>query len=205
MPLCRNGLRRIRQLGRVLLGCSSNLSSPPSRKCARSSRVFTRIRCRRVLIRLNRSFQNFFRRVKKNEDTRVPEIQRAQPFQQSGIHAHGIPGARPTMWLSPRLATSRLRCTVGCRRKHGTLFLKQVCGSWYACFSCTVAPQVFPQSTQEIGVDVGLDSFAVLSDGTPIENPRWYRKRRKQNYAEHSVVLLDVGKDRSVAAKQSPC
>src|SRR5712671_5393238 len=30
-------------------------------------------------------------------------------------------------------------------------------------------------------------------------------EKRKQNYAKHSVVLLDVKKDRSVAAKQSPC
>jgi len=30
-------------------------------------------------------------------------------------------------------------------------------------------------------------------------------EKRKPNYAKHSVVLLDVGKDPSVAAKQSPC
>src|SRR5260370_42347348 len=30
-------------------------------------------------------------------------------------------------------------------------------------------------------------------------------EKRKQNYAKHSVVLLEVRKDPSVAAKQSPC
>jgi len=30
-------------------------------------------------------------------------------------------------------------------------------------------------------------------------------EKRKPNYAKHSVVWLDVGKDPSVAAKQSPC
>src|SRR6266481_6602031 len=37
----------------------------------------------------------FLSSSQEKRDTRVPEIQRAQPFQQSGIHAHGIPGARP--------------------------------------------------------------------------------------------------------------
>jgi len=58
---------------------------------------------------------------------------------------------------------------------HGTLFLKQVCGAWYACFSCKSEAAPLPQSDKAIGIDVGLGSFAVLSDGTKIENPRFYR------------------------------
>jgi putative transposase len=48
-----------------------------------------------VLIRLNRSFSELLSSRQEPRDTGVPEIQRAQPFQQSGIHAHSIPGARP--------------------------------------------------------------------------------------------------------------
>src|SRR5256884_7651570 len=81
--------------------------------------------------------------------------------------------------------------------KHGTLFLKQICGSWYACFSCAVAPQVLPPSTEEIGVDVGLESFAVLSDGTPIKNPRWYRKAQARlRQAQRRVARRKKGSER---------
>ena len=44
------------------------------------------------------------------------------------------------------------------------------------CFSveCEAQPQLPPSAT-EIGIDVGLNNFAVLSDGAEIENPRHYR------------------------------
>src|SRR5438132_13347026 len=47
-----------------------------------------------VLIRL-KLIPEFLSWRQEKRVTRVPEIQRAQPFQQSGIHAHRIPGARP--------------------------------------------------------------------------------------------------------------
>jgi len=34
----------------------------------------------------------------------------------------------------------------------------------------------WPASDKAIGIDVGLESFAVLSDGTEIDNPRYYRQ-----------------------------
>jgi putative transposase len=49
-------------------------------------------------------------------------------------------------------------------------------GKWYACISCeTVAKELAP-TEQFIGVDVGLASFATLSNGEQIENPRFYRR-----------------------------
>jgi transposase len=32
---------------------------------------------------------------------------------------------------------------------------------------------IFHPSEEEIGIDLGINSFAVLSDGTSIENPRY--------------------------------
>ena len=38
--------------------------------------------------------------------------------------------------------------------------------------------EVQPTQTSlfEVGIDVGLRDFAILSDGTKIENPKWFRK-----------------------------
>lgn len=49
-------------------------------------------------------------------------------------------------------------------------------GKWYACFSCETEAQPLPPTEQIIGVDVGLLSFATLSNGEQIDNPRFYRK-----------------------------
>ncbi len=36
-----------------------------------------------------------------------------------------------------------------------------------------------PSSDKEVGIDIGLKIFAYLSDGTTIENPRFYRQEEK--------------------------
>jgi putative transposase len=49
-------------------------------------------------------------------------------------------------------------------------------GKWYACISCETEAHPLELTEQIIGVDVGLLNFATLSDGSQIENPRFYRK-----------------------------
>ena len=65
-----------------------------------------------------------------------------------------------------------------------------------------------------MGIDVGLNSFAVLSDGTDIENPRWYRagqaklrvaqrrvarrKNKRSNRRRKAVLLLQRAHARTI-------
>jgi putative transposase len=49
-------------------------------------------------------------------------------------------------------------------------------GKWYACCSCEVEAEPLPPTDAMVGVDVGLVSFATLSTGDEIENPRFYRR-----------------------------
>ena len=149
-----------------------------------------------VLIRLNRSFQNFFRRVKKNETPGFPRFKGRNRFSSLVFTPAAFQVQGRHVAIS-KVGNIKIKMHRRLPEKHGTLFLKQVCGSWYACFSCAVAPQVLPPSTEEIGVDVGLDSFAVLSDGTPIKNPRWYRKAQaKLRRAQRRVARRKKGSAR---------
>jgi putative transposase len=61
-----------------------------------------------------------------------------------------------------------------------TLTLKQESGRWYACFSCIVNSEPLPQNDSVVGIDVGLESFAVTSDGEIVDNPRWFRAAQKK-------------------------
>ncbi len=62
-----------------------------------------------------------------------------------------------------------------------TLTVKRLpSGKWYACFSCIVKAQPREKPFEDVGIDVGLHSYAVLSDGTRIENPRLYRASEKR-------------------------
>ena len=49
-------------------------------------------------------------------------------------------------------------------------------GKWYVSFSCAVKAKPLPPTDAVVGVDVGLASFATLSHGEEIENPRFYRR-----------------------------
>lgn len=49
-------------------------------------------------------------------------------------------------------------------------------GKWYASFSCEVAATPLPPTGEVVGVDVGLTSFATLSNGEETPNPRFYRR-----------------------------
>jgi putative transposase len=52
-------------------------------------------------------------------------------------------------------------------------------GKWYACFSVEYDPTPAPQKESVVGIDVGLESFATLSNGEKIENPRFFRTDEK--------------------------
>ena len=62
-----------------------------------------------------------------------------------------------------------------------TLTVKRMpSGKWYAVFSCVVEAEPREKPRWDVGIDVGLNRFAVLSDGGQIMNPRLYRNSEKR-------------------------
>ena len=53
-------------------------------------------------------------------------------------------------------------------------------GNWYACFACEVEAETMPFNDRAIGVDVGLERFATLSNGEKVSNPRFFRQDEKE-------------------------
>jgi len=49
-------------------------------------------------------------------------------------------------------------------------------GNWFASFSCEVAECPLPPNDRAVGIDLGLTTFAVLSDGNEIERQRWMKR-----------------------------
>jgi putative transposase len=57
-----------------------------------------------------------------------------------------------------------------------TVTISREADGWYACFSCADVPiQPLPATSHETGIDLGLEAFATLSDGTRIFRPGCYR------------------------------
>jgi putative transposase len=69
-------------------------------------------------------------------------------------------------------------------------------GKWYVSFSVEREPERLPELSTQVGMDVGLKTFATLSDGTEIENPRFIRSDEK--------ALAQVQRKQSQLAKGTP-
>lgn len=149
-----------------------------------------------VLIRLNRSFQSFFRRVKNGETPGFPRFKGRNRFNSLVFTPAAFKVEGSHVKLS-KVGNVKIKLHRQLPEKVGTLFLKQICGAWYACFSCEVEPQPLPETDAAVGIDVGLESFAVLSDGTTIQNPRWYRNAQaKLRRAQRRVARRKKGSQR---------
>jgi len=155
-----------------------------------------------VLIRLNRSFQNFFRRVKRGENPGFPRFKGRNRFHSLVFTRQAFRVEGNVLKLS-KVGNVKIKLHRPLPEILGTLFLKQICGAWYACFSCDVELQPLPKSEKEIGIDVGLESFAMLSDGTKVENPRLYQKAQaKLRIAQRRVARRKKGSHRRRKAVQ---
>lgn len=55
-----------------------------------------------------------------------------------------------------------------------SLTVKRTVSGWYACLAVEVPNRILPVSDLAVGIDVGIENFAALSDGTFLPNPRFY-------------------------------
>ena len=53
-------------------------------------------------------------------------------------------------------------------------------GQWFASFLCEEEIEKLPPSNGRIGIDVGIENFATLSDGCKFQSPKAIRKLRKK-------------------------
>ncbi|MFF8638131.1 RNA-guided endonuclease InsQ/TnpB family protein [Streptomyces pilosus] len=73
--------------------------------------------------------------------------------------------------------------------------IKDSAGRYFASFVVETGPEeVLPETTPELGIDLGLGHFAVLSDGTKIDSPRFLRRAEKRlKKAQRSLCRKEKG------------
>ncbi len=133
-----------------------------------------------VLKRVDKAFQAFFRRVKSRQGKAgFPRFQNKQrynsfTFAQSGF---SISDNRLTLSKIGKVKIKLHRAIVG---KIKTLTVsRDSCGKWFACFSVETAKEILEPTNKSVGIDVGISTFATLSDGIEIDNPRFLKTDEK--------------------------
>ena len=131
-----------------------------------------------VALRIDLAFKAFFRRVKAGEKPGYPRF-RGQGRYDSFCYPQAPSGCQ---LQGDRLVLSKIGAVRVVLHRPLEGDPKTVCirrsatGKWYAAFSCeNISAMALPASEAQVGIDVGLESFAVLSDGASIENPRFFR------------------------------
>jgi putative transposase len=152
-----------------------------------------------VLTRLDRAFQAFFRRVKAGETPGYPRFQSANRYNSFTYKQFGnsVTLDNGCLVLSKfgRLAVRWSRPLEG---RPKTVTIMREADGWYVCFSCAGVPITpLPLRGQNTGIDVGLESFATLADGSQIANPRIFRVAElKLKRAQRRVSRRKKGSNR---------
>jgi putative transposase len=134
--------------------------------------------CQDVLRRVDRTLQAFFRRVKAGQKAGYPRFKPVTRFHSYTFPKYGngcnLRENKKLYVMGAGELKIKLHRPIAGRIK--TVTLTKSCGKWYACFSVILpSPDPLPQTGNVTGIDVGVTSFAVLSDGTSINNPRYYQ------------------------------
>ncbi len=160
-----------------------------------------------VLRRVDRSFQNFFLRLKSGDAPGYPRF-KGRGWYDSFCYPQFGNGAK---FKDGRLVLSKVghlkvfrdRPLIG-KPKTATIIHKA--DDWYVSIVCEVEPKPLPKTEESVGVDVGITHFATLSTGEIIENPRCYRKaERRLAKAQRCVSRRKKGSKRREKAKALLC
>ena len=125
--------------------------------------------------RLNKSFQNFFRRVKAGEKPGYPRFKGRGRFRCIEFPAYGdgvkLVNGKLRVQHVGKIRIKQHRDIEGLIK---TVSLKEEAGKWYAVFSCDLRDvEVEPSTKPPVGIDVGIESFLTTNDGTHVENPKF--------------------------------
>jgi putative transposase len=152
-----------------------------------------------VLRRLEKTFQAFFRRVQAGETWGYPRFQGAGRYNSFTYPQYGGGATLDGGVLSlSKIGRIPIRLHRSLERTPKTVTILREADGWYACISCADVPvQPLPPTGQETGIDLGIEAFATLSDGSRIFNPGWYRKaERALKTAQRRVSRRKKGSNR---------
>ena len=164
--------------------------------------------CQDVLRRVDKTYKAFFARVKRGEKPGFPRYRSARRYDSITFPSYGdgcrlLDSGKLRVQGAGHIKVKLHRPVEG---EIKTVTIKRDAGHWFVCFSVECEHLRLPASDRVTGIDVGLNSFAVLADGSEIENPRHYRnaearlrraqrkvarrKNKRSNRRRKAVMLL---------------
>jgi putative transposase len=135
-----------------------------------------------VLKRLDKAFDAFFRRLKQGATPGYPRFKSGERYHSFTYPQDGYEIIGNRLRLS-KIGHIKIKRHREIRGKIKTCTIKREGDQWFAIFAAEYEldpSRIFHPCQEEVGIDLGVKSFAVLSTGETIANPRYYRPAEEQ-------------------------
>ncbi|HEV8192124.1 MAG TPA: transposase [Ktedonobacterales bacterium] len=149
-----------------------------------------------VLARRDKTYQAFFRRLQQGKTAGFPRFKGRDRYRSCTYKEFGN-GARLDngMLVLATIGRIGVRWSRLIEGTPKTVTVSKEADGRYACISCAEVPTVPLEPTgRETGIDLGLESFATLADGSRIFTPACYPKaERRSKTAQRRVSRRKKG------------
>jgi putative transposase len=152
-----------------------------------------------VLARLDKTYLAFFRRVKAGEKAGFPRYQARTRYHSFTFKEFGNGATLDNGFLIlSKISRIAVRWSRPLEGTPKTVTISREVDGWYVCLSCADVPvQPLPAARQETGIDLGIEAFATLSNGTRVFSPGWYRQaERVLKTAQRRIARRKKGSNR---------
>jgi putative transposase len=131
-----------------------------------------------VLARLDRTYQAFFRRVQRGEKAGFPRFRGRGRYRSITFKEYGNGATLDNGYLVlSKIGRVKVRWSRPIEGTPKTVTISKEADGYYVSISCADVPfHPLPATCQETGIDLGLESFATLANGSMIHTPAYYRK-----------------------------
>lgn len=153
-----------------------------------------------VQLRVDLAFRAFFRRVKAGETPGYPRFRGFDRYDSFTFPQSGFTLIDNRLKLS-KIGSVRIKKHREIEGNIKTLTIRRTGAKWCACFSCEVVTKPLLVVDAVVGIDIGLASFATLSTGEKIDNPRFFRTDEAK-LAKAQRRLSKAGKGTTDRTKQ---
>ncbi len=150
-----------------------------------------------VAVRIDLAMKAFYRRAKAGEKPGYPRFKGYGRYDSFTYPQSGFSITHDNCVSLSKIGSVKMVYHRPVRGSIKTATIhKSSTGKWYITFACEPEPERLPERHEQVGIDVGLKTFATLSTVEEIENPRFFRKEEK--------ALKRVQRKHSKLAKGTP-
>lgn len=132
-----------------------------------------------VLMRLDRTYKAFFRRIKAGKKGGFPRFKSVRRYDSFTYASTGWKADERGITLS-KIGRVRWRPWREIPEDIRTVTIKREADGWYAVLSCVVPkPEPLPETGRTVGVDLGMKNLVATSDGEIVKAPKILKKHER--------------------------